>query len=97
MRISDWSSDVCSSDLLREGPHGPGMVQAWAEPDVEQLPVDIVARDVLPEGYLHVFDAVGPDDEPVSLIHEDTVPLRLMAVFDEIGRESCMGRVCQFV
>src|SRR3546814_16799616 len=58
------------------------MVQAWAEPDVEQLPVDIVARDVLPEGYLHVFDEVGPDDEPVSLIHEDTVPLRLMAVFD---------------
>src|SRR3546814_13200122 len=58
------------------------MVQAWAEPDVEQLPVDIVARDVLPEGYLHVFDAVGPDDEPVSLIHEDTVPLRLMTVFD---------------
>ncbi|HEY9566066.1 MAG TPA: SCO1664 family protein [Nocardioides sp.] len=74
--------NVVPTTVLREGPHGPGMVQAWAEPDVEQLPVDIVARDVLPEGYLHVFDAVGPDDEPVSLIHEDTVPLRLMAVFD---------------
>src|SRR3546814_3947994 len=23
MRISDWSSDVCSSDLLDQGTHGP--------------------------------------------------------------------------
>src|SRR3546814_8111255 len=29
MRISDWSSDVCSSDLIRAAP-GP-RVQSWAE------------------------------------------------------------------
>src|SRR3546814_5048667 len=41
--------NVVPTTVLREGPHGPGMVQAWAEPDVEQLPVDIVARDVRSE------------------------------------------------
>src|SRR3546814_4995573 len=25
MRISDWSSDVCSSDLLLQGPPGPAL------------------------------------------------------------------------
>src|SRR3546814_4596477 len=26
MRISDWSSDVCSSDLLGRGPHEPAAI-----------------------------------------------------------------------
>lgn len=74
--------EVVPPTLLRDGPHGPGMVQLWAEPDPEQAPVDIVPEGELPEGYLHVLDALGPDDEPVSLVHAAAQPLRRMALFD---------------
>jgi len=67
---------------LGDGPHGRGMLQDWAEPDVEQAPVDVVAAGILPEGYRHVLDALDGDDQPVSLIHEDTPELRRMTVFD---------------
>ncbi len=36
--------DVVPPTVLRDGPHGPGMVQLWHEPDAEQAPVDIVRR-----------------------------------------------------
>ena len=74
--------DVVPPTVLREGPHGPGMVQLWKEPDPEQAPVDVVPAGELPDGYLHVLDALGPDDEPVALVHEATEALRRMAVFD---------------
>lgn len=74
--------DVVPPTVLREGPHGPGMVQLWKEPDPEQAPVDVVPAGELPDGYLHVLDALGPDDEPVALVHEATGALRQMAVFD---------------
>lgn len=67
---------------LGEGPHGAGMVQLWAEPDPEQAPVDVVPVGAVPEGYLHVLDAVDGGDRPVSLVHEDSLPLRRMAIFD---------------
>jgi uncharacterized repeat protein (TIGR03843 family) len=70
---------------LGEGPHGPGMLQDWAEPDPEQAPVDVVpATQSLPPGYRHVLDALDGDERPVSLIHEDTPELRRMTVFDAL-------------
>src|SRR3546814_17995887 len=38
MRISDWSSDVCSSDLEGEGPcHEPGIwATGWAHPETTE-------------------------------------------------------------
>ncbi len=74
--------DVVPRTFLRDGPHGEGMVQVWQEPDPEQFPVDLVAPEDVPEGWLHVLDAVDSYDAPVSLIHEDSVALRRMAVFD---------------
>ena len=68
--------------ILRDGPHGPGMVQVWQEPDPEQAAVDIVRPTKVPTGYLHVLDAVDQRERPVALVHEDTVPLRRMAIFD---------------
>ncbi|MDT0203572.1 SCO1664 family protein [Nocardioides sp. AE5] len=73
---------VVPPTVLRDGPHGPGMVQAWAEPDPQQAPVDVVARGHLPDGFRHVFDALDGDEQPVALVHEDSAPLRRMAVFD---------------
>jgi uncharacterized repeat protein (TIGR03843 family) len=76
--------DVVPPTVLRDGPAGHGMVQAWREPDPEQDPVDIVPRGRVPAGYLHVLDARDGDDEEVSLVHEDSAPLRRMAVFDVV-------------
>lgn len=70
--------------LLREGPHGLGMVQLWQDIDPEQSPVDVVPLGQLPAGHVHVLDAEGPDGEPVELTHEDTPELRRMAAFDVI-------------
>ncbi|MGN6132690.1 MAG: SCO1664 family protein [Nocardioidaceae bacterium] len=76
--------DVVPPTILREGPVGPGMVQAWREPDPAHLAVDLVREGAVPAGYLHVLDAYDSRDRPVSLVHEDTEPLRRMAVFDVV-------------
>ncbi|PUA79381.1 phosphatidylinositol kinase [Nocardioides currus] len=74
--------DVVPRTILRDGPHGPGMVQVWQEPDPAQDAVDLVPAGRTPDGFRHVFDGVDARDREVSLIHEDSTALRLMAVFD---------------
>jgi uncharacterized repeat protein (TIGR03843 family) len=74
--------NVVPETWLRDGPHGPGMVQRWQEPDQEQVAVTLVAEGAVPDGWRHVFDGLDGRDQPVSLIHEDSAPLRRMAVFD---------------
>ena len=74
--------DVVPETWLRDGPHGPGMVQRWQEPDEEQVAVTLVAEGEVPDGWRYVFDGIDGQDRPVSLIHEDSAPLRRMAVFD---------------
>lgn len=76
--------DVVPPTWLRDGPHGPGMVQLWQEPDPEQEAVTLVHEGEVPQGWRHVFDGVDGRDLPVSLIHEDSEPLRRMAVFDVV-------------
>ncbi|MDP3892872.1 SCO1664 family protein [Nocardioides sp.] len=67
---------------LGDGPHGPGMLQEWQEPDPAQQAVDVVAQGQVPAGLLRVVDAFDADDRPVTLVHEDSAVLRRMAVFD---------------
>ena len=67
---------------LREGPHGPGMVQEWQEPDPEVEVVTLVRAGEVPAGYCHVFDGYDAQDQLVALVHEDTPALRRMAVLD---------------
>lgn len=74
--------DVVPRTWLGEGPHCAGMLQLCAEPDPEQSPVDVVPVGRLPEGFLHVLDAVDGGERPVSLVHEDSTPLRRMALLD---------------
>ncbi|WP_269801731.1 SCO1664 family protein [Nocardioides allogilvus] len=74
--------NIVPRTILRDGPHGPGMVQVWQEPDPAQAAVDLVPAGQPPAGFLHVFDGVDAHDRQVSLVHEDSTPLRLMAVFD---------------
>ena len=66
--------DVVPPTVLRNGPAGSGMVQLWCEPDGGVDAVDIVPEDAVPDGYLHVLDALDDRDRPVALVHEDTRP-----------------------
>lgn len=74
--------DVVPPTWLRDGPHGPGMVQAWQHVDPDQEAVTIVPSGRVPAGLLHVFDGLDAEDRPVSLVHEDSAALRRMAVLD---------------
>ena len=70
---------------LRDGPHGPGMVQLWQEVDAAQSPVDVVPTGEVPaEGVRTVLEGVDDADRPVTLVHEDSAALRRMAVFDAV-------------
>src|SRR3546814_5023250 len=81
MRISDWSSDVCSSDLI---------VKRILSSLLTLLLVSAVIFTV--SGLLPgdaAQEVLGQGDEliaqPVGLLHR------------EIGRASCRERVCQYV
>jgi uncharacterized repeat protein (TIGR03843 family) len=74
--------DVVPLTFLRDGPHGPGMVQVWQEPDDAQEAVTVVRSLHERPGWLHVFDGVDDRDHDVALVHEDSSALRRMAVFD---------------
>lgn len=76
--------DIVPPTVLRDGPHGPGMVQEWRDSDEEQAPVDIVSAGETPTGYREVFDGLDAHDQMVTLVHEDSVPLRRMAIFDVV-------------
>lgn len=74
--------NVVPETVLRDGPHGLGMVQRWCDSDEPSTAVDVVPADEVPEHWCDVFDGVDEHDRPVSLIHEDSEELRRMAVFD---------------
>ncbi|MBO0846678.1 MAG: SCO1664 family protein [Nocardioides sp.] len=76
--------DLVPLTFQRDGPHGPGMVQLWMEPDPVQEAVTLVEDADVPEGYLYVFEGLDDRDQAVSLVHEDTAELRRMAVFDAV-------------
>jgi uncharacterized repeat protein (TIGR03843 family) len=70
---------------LRDGPHGPGMVQLWQDVDAAQSPVDVMPTDQVPrDGVRTVLEGVDEADRPVSVVHEDSPSLRRMAVFDAV-------------
>src|SRR3546814_20938630 len=73
MRISDWSSDVCSSDLCRHGPGGNAGGQRLLTHRPAEFPADpasirfLLVRpgDGKPDAEL----ACGTDPEPAGLPH----------------------------
>src|SRR3546814_17918812 len=95
MRISDWSSDVCSSDLAEGGAFLVHVDEDLADRAVfvfAGAQVDLVAAD---DGLLGVALAplrqapapLGPLDD--ALVDAPGDDLR------EIGRASCREKVCQ--
>src|SRR3546814_1299996 len=83
MRISDWSSDVCSSDLLTP-------VQAAALFKAAGFPIGADK---------HPVNRCGQQADPRVLFDDMNDDGRAEAIFidQEIGRASCRERVCQYV
>src|SRR3546814_3742307 len=82
VRISDWSSDVCSSDLLPHVVVEIGLV-THREPDaVDELFLELRFTQSVPVGVRssHIYSSSEYVVEPIK-----------------IGRASCRERVCQYV
>src|SRR3546814_10906565 len=87
MRISDWSSDVCSSDLiLSAASSSVGLAAIQIAIQRGAIPV---ATTRLPHKKQRLLDAGAHD---VIVTQEEDLAARL-----EIGRASCRERGCQDV
>src|SRR3546814_10178105 len=81
MRISDWSSDVCSADLP--------VARAGAEP-VERGEADLAVLGQ-PDGRL------AEQAEQAHEIGEGAAAADIITDHHQIGRASCRERECQYV
>src|SRR3546814_10567754 len=98
MRISDWSSDVCSSDLNRIG---------WAQTAINfgGLAGLTTVVMVMMLGQTRVLFAMSRDGlMPRSLAKTNAkgIPMRITLIVGgivavQIGRAACRERVCQYV
>src|SRR3546814_3863027 len=83
MRISDWSSDVCSSDLLTAEAFGAEIAALRADPALDSLARAFWLPRIEPSlrwAAERVWAERVEGREPI-----------------EIGRASCRERVCQYV
>src|SRR3546814_20195093 len=98
MRISDWSSDVCSSDLfLGAGQLGDGRRLAGARRRLAGLPARIAPEA---EGALALQQATARFGEAEAAVAADVEAEDAggdpLAEDREIGRASGRGEVCQY-
>src|SRR3546814_1376174 len=110
MRISDWSSDVCSSDLPAPGPD-LGADLALASPRAARRCLSCTGQLLVAQEALHLFgDGLGRGDDAglgvVGLLEGADVGGGLLVGVDQladlslvgrqIGRASCRDRVCPY-
>src|SRR3546814_20410562 len=109
MRISDWSSDVCSSDLLTDRCSGHGgkwgifkqnfdtavkVGRPAARAMAKNDPDYMVSECPLAGPHLkQVMELSGASKVPDRIGH----PIEVMAKAYEIGRASCRESACQYV
>src|SRR3546814_11044554 len=100
MRISDWSSDVCSSDLVAAAAPAkePGGNSSWA-PRGEDYPNTKTLTDLaipMSDGTVLRGDLVVPADADGNA-NDKKFPVIVTITAYKIGRASCRERVCQYV
>src|SRR3546814_5087371 len=88
MRISDWSSDVCSSDLKIAAAVGFVLLAFCVGFVLVASPLKLQFNEEP--------DAVSVTGFPPAIPVGDGY-LALPGTYDEIGRASCRERVCQYV
>src|SRR3546814_5519064 len=98
MRISDWSSDVCSSDLLAAA-RLAGVTEVYRVGGAQA----VAALAYGTETIVKVDKIVGPGNAYVAAAKRQvfgTMGIDMIAgpsEILEIGRASCRERVCQYV
>src|SRR3546814_17048100 len=91
MRISDWSSDVCSSDLLGFSADAERDEAGRLEADDDALVCLLLEQEVAP--------SVASQEECRRYYDANQKRFRTHELFEasQIGRAWCRARVCQFV
>src|SRR3546814_12124995 len=107
MRISDWSSDVCSADLLAEFSTLP-----FGCTDPEDIAVDPLSGNLFIIGELTrtIYETTQAGELVSSIALPDKLKRPEAVAYDadfdmfyvsggwtEIGRASCRERVCRYV
>src|SRR3546814_13543037 len=99
MRISDWSSDVCSSDL-----------KAWSDEEDERIEKRRAEQNAFLRGghidpakeeaaaLIEERDGIQPRGHAARVMADNLKPARRRKnVGDQIGRASCRERACPYV
>src|SRR3546814_11935464 len=106
MRISDWSSDVCSSDLYDSAvsihPTATGVpaerrVERLASPSPDDNRITHGCINVSPEFYEQVVSPTFERGGVFYLLPDEAPVAETFPEFVQIGRASCRERVCQYV
>src|SRR3546814_16376561 len=110
MRISDWSSDVCSSDLLARTFYlaGPQVMTAMVAEQLANAAAsgEVDLGEIGRETAASLFNnLVRGEPQLQCLTHPDAAPssaqidqwANAAVVTFKIGRASCRARVCQYV
>src|SRR3546814_11271994 len=103
MRISDWSSDVCSSDLayLSRLNAFPGVLDGENERLKAAGGQGLIAPAFLIDKAVTAMEATIADAKAGGSMVESLVrrtgEAKIAGDWDEIGRASCRERVCQCV
>src|SRR3546814_12195981 len=97
MRISDWSSDVCSSDLLTT--HRPEHRTDVVHDQLRNFRRREMTAAIMAAFEHQVEHRLQPGTKAGrSVMGEMADPRRrLHQRFEELGRASCRERVCQYV
>src|SRR3546814_12606182 len=100
MRISDWSSDVCSSDLF--GTFGCNLVYANLAATLYNACLANTGTNAFDEAFDQTTDSIaGYGQATIKLNSAFDVVLGARWTHDKksakIGRASCRERVCQYV
>src|SRR3546814_8276212 len=100
MRISDWSSDVCSSDLvLIASRHGSDIACAIAAAYIvrsKHLTMEEAMRYIMnarPSAKYDVLDV----ERLSSVIDPCYFGEQIVQAISQLGRAACRERVCQYV
>src|SRR3546814_5743451 len=110
MRISDWSSDVCSSDLAEARAAAKRDQEQKQRADITALAEQddgVLSHDVKLEAIEAKVPDSGADDRRITVTCSivalrDTAPPTLNLLIRnahgvQTGRASCRERVCQYV
>src|SRR3546814_10704204 len=99
MRISDWSSDVCSSDLL--GDDLPKLYPIVYEGQSDTATFDNCLELLVMSGYslAHAMMIMIPEawEQHTDMDESRRAFYEYHAAMMEIGSASCRARVCQYV